>query len=87
MLNMAGFLDPTLKCIDKFRLTQWIIASAIYMSKVSKKNTKTTCQIYLKLTIKTPRQCFYSQLWTYFALHSTVNIAEFKQMSVGPEKW
>ena len=37
MLNMTGFLDPTLKYIDKFRLRQWSIASAIYMFKVSKK--------------------------------------------------
>ena len=39
MLNMAGFLDPTLKCIDKFRLRQLSIASAISMLEVSKKNT------------------------------------------------
>ena len=54
--NMTGLLDPTLKCIDKFRLRQGSIPSAIYMFKVSKKHTRTTCQIYSKLVIKTPQR-------------------------------
>ena len=38
----------TLKGIDKFRLKHYRIPSAIYMFKVSKKQTRAMCQIYSK---------------------------------------
>ena len=53
VLNVTGLLDPTLKSIDKMRLRQLSIPSAIYIFKVSKKQTRTTCQIYSKVVIKT----------------------------------
>ena len=36
-LNVTGLLDPTLKCIDHFRLRQQSIPSTICIFKVSKK--------------------------------------------------
>ena len=55
VLNATGFLDPTLKYIDKFRLRKQSIPSGIYMLDVSNKiNTRTSCQIYSKSTIKKP---------------------------------
>ena len=54
------------------------------MFKVSKKHTKTTCQIYQKLAINTPeRHLILLLLMWYFALHSTVKIAEFEQTNAG----
>ena len=57
------------------------------MFKVSKKYTRTMCQIYSKLTIKTTEQYLTHLLLfkfrTYFALYSTVNIAELEQINVG----
>ena len=54
------------------------------MFKVSKKHTKTTCQIYQKLAIKTPeRHLILLLLILYFALYSTVKIAEFEQTNAG----
>ena len=50
---MTGPLEPTMKCIDKFRLGQKSILMTIYMFKVSKKYTGATCQIYSKLAMKT----------------------------------
>ena len=44
VLNVTGLLDPTLKCIDKFRLRQKSIPSDTYMFKVSK--NRTMFQIY-----------------------------------------
>ena len=52
VLNVKGLLDPTLKRVDKFRLRQYSILSTIYMFKVSR--NRIACQIYSKLTIKTP---------------------------------
>ena len=37
ILNVTGLLDPTLKCIDEFRLIQENTPSAIYIFKVSEK--------------------------------------------------
>ena len=47
ILNVTGLLDPTLKCIDKFTLMPFTCSK-------SAKNTRSTCQINSKLTIKTP---------------------------------
>ena len=47
ILNVTGLLDPTLKCIDKFILMPFTYSK-------SAKNTRSTCQINSKLTIKTP---------------------------------
>ena len=49
ILNVTGLLDRTLKYINKFRLRQYSFSICHYMLKVSKKHTRTTCQIYLKL--------------------------------------
>ena len=47
VLNVSGFLDPTLKQIDKFRWWRKIIPSDIYMFKLNNnKKTLETCQIY-----------------------------------------
>ena len=35
------------------------ISSGIYMFNVNNKNTRTKCEIYSKLTIKTPVWCLY----------------------------
>ena len=51
------------------------------MFRVSKKKTKTTrttCQIYSKLTIDSK-----AASGPYFTLYSTNNIAEFEQMNSG----
>ena len=45
IINIAGLLDLTLKCINKFTLFN-----------VSKKDTRTVCQIYSKLTVETPER-------------------------------
>ena len=68
VLNVTGLLDPTLKCIDEFTLRQQNNSSAIYMFKVSKKNTR-TCQMYSKWTIKTPEQCLVLLLLTLKIFH------------------
>ena len=39
------------------------------------------CQIYSKLTIKTPERLFFN--FEYFAIYTTVIIAEFKQINAG----
>ena len=46
-------MEPTLKCINKFRLRQENIPTNIYIFKVSK--NRATCQIYLKLNNKDTR--------------------------------
>ena len=46
-------MEPTLKCINKFRLRQENIPTNIYIFKVSK--NRTTCQMYLKLNNKDTR--------------------------------
>ena len=43
------------------------------------KNTRTTCQTSLKLTIKAPKQ-FLFLTWDMFTLYSTVITAEFEQL-------
>ena len=55
------------------------------MFKVSKKNTRTTCQIYSKLTIKTPKQrlVLLFLTWISFAFYSTVIIADVEQANAG----
>ena len=75
IILLIWLLDLFLKHIDKFKLRQQSIPSAIYMFKVSKinpnnkitkqkQNTRTICQIYSKLTIKTPEQCLGPLLLT-----------------------
>ena len=78
VLHVTGLLNPTLKCWDKFRLRQESIPSV----QSQQKNTRATCQIYSKSTIKTPERCLVF-LWKYFALYSTVIIAEFEQINAG----
>ena len=56
VLNVIGLLDSTLNIINKLRLRKESILFSIYLLKVSKKNTRTLCQIYSKLTIKKPEQ-------------------------------
>ena len=54
------------------------------MFKVSKKHSKTTCQIYQKLAIKTPERHLVLLLLTlYFALYCTVKIVELEQANAG----
>ena len=48
-LNVSGLLDPTLKCMPS-------IQSDIYLFKLSKKDTRTMCQLYLKLRIRAPER-------------------------------
>ena len=48
------------------------------MFKLSKK-TLDMCQIYSKLTIKTPERLFFN--FEYFTLYTTVITAEFKQIN------
>ena len=50
VLNVSGLLDPTLKCMPS-------IPSDIYLFKLSKKDTRTMCQLYLKLRISAPERC------------------------------
>ena len=47
--------------------------SSIYVFKVNNKNTLTVCEIFSKLTIKTPEQCHWRR--------SGVFIVNFEQMS------
>ena len=73
-------------CYKKFLIAVFAVArhtnqnyqtfqsSGIYLLKVNSRNTITKCEIYLKLTIKTPErsqlsslQCLYCQLYTNFA--------------------
>ena len=48
------------------------------VSEKKKKTTRTTCQIYSKLTIDSK-----AASGPYFTLYSTNNIAEFEQMNSG----
>ena len=50
VLKVSGLLDPTLKCMPS-------IPSDIYLFKLSKKDTRTMCQLYLKLRIRAPERC------------------------------
>ena len=54
----------TLKGIDKFRLKHYRIPSAIYMFKVSKKQTRAMCQIYSKFFFFTIR-VFFHRHWRF----------------------
>ena len=61
------------------------IPANIYVFKVNNRNTRTRCEIYSKLTIKTPKTsfcCFYSKLWTYSTPFSSVSIVDFEQVNV-----
>ena len=78
VLNVTCLLDPTLKCINKFRLRQKSIPSDIYMFKISKKHTKTTYQVYSKLRITTPD-------WHLVFLLLTLNILLTLFYYYGPE--
>ena len=73
-INVIGFLDLTLKCIDKFRLRQYSITFTIYMFKVIKKHKRATCQIYSKLVIKTLVWHLILLLLTLNILHSHFNL-------------
>ena len=55
------------------------------MFKVSKKSNRATCQIYSKLTIKTPKQrlVLLFLTWISLAFYCTVIIADVEQANVG----
>ena len=57
----------------------------IYMFKVNNRNTRTRCEIYSKLTIKTPEQRLASfwylcYLWTYFTPCSSVSFVNVEHV-------
>ena len=60
-----------------------------YMFKVINRNTRIRCEIYLKLTIKTPMAplwCSYFTPWCpYFTPCSSVSIVKFQQIYAGWE--
>ena len=62
-LNYDRFLDPTLKCIDKFIWGNKYSICHLH-NHSQQKNTKTMCQIYSKVTIKTPESCLVLLLLT-----------------------
>ena len=60
------------------------------MFKVNNRNTRTTCEICSKLTIKTPEQhhwrrsgVFIVNYGTYFTPYSSVSIINFEQVNAG----
>ena len=59
-LNMALY---------KFRLRQWNILSTIHMFKVSKIHTRTMCQIYSKLLLKSPEWHLVLLLFYHFLFY------------------
>ena len=59
-LNMA---------LDKFRLRQWNIPSTIHMFKISKIHTRTMCQIYSKLLLKSPEWHLVLLLFYHFLFY------------------
>ena len=65
-----------------------------FLFKVNDRNTRSSCEICLKLTIKTLQRCqemsfwcLYCQLWKYFTPFSSVFIVEFEQVNVCWEEW
>ena len=65
---------------------QWIFASWYYLLKVNNKNTTTRCDIFSKLTIKTPERCHWrcSDVFvvnlTYFTPGCSVFIINFEHV-------
>ena len=53
-----------------------------YMFKVDNRNTRTSCEICSKLTLKTPKR-LYCKLWTYFIPCSSISIDNFEQVNAG----
>ena len=51
----------------------------ICLFKVDNRNTRKTCEICSKLTIKTPGR---RQLWKYFTPFSSVSTVDFEQVNV-----
>ena len=51
------------------------------MFKASIRNSKATCEICSKLTIKTPERLYW--LRTYFAPGSSVSVINFKHVNAG----
>ena len=45
---------------------------------VNNRNTRARCQVYSKLTIKTPFWCHYCYFWYYFTPFSSVSILNFE---------
>ena len=50
------------------------------MFKVNTRNTRTRCEICLKLTVKTPERRHW-RIWTYFTLCSSVSVVNFEQVN------
>ena len=59
--------------------------TGIYLLKVKNRNTRTKCDICLKLTIKTSerRRKLYCWLWTYFTPCSSISIVNFRHAIAG----
>ena len=71
-------------------ITVWPDCSrtGIYLPKVHNRNTRATCEICSKLTIKTPKRrpwrrnwCLYCCLRTYFTSCSSVSVVKFEQVN------
>ena len=65
------------------------IPAGIYRLKVTYRNTRTWCEIYSKLTIKTPERrlasfwCFYCYLWTSSTPWSSISMVYFEHVIAG----
>ena len=60
-------------------ISLWL--ASIKLLKVSNKNIRRMCEIYIKLTIKTPE--LYCYLGTYFTTGSNVSIVNFEHLIAG----
>ena len=54
----------------------------IYLFKINDRDTRKTCEICSKLTIKTTERLLYCELRTYFTPSSSASIADFELINV-----
>ena len=62
-----------------------------YMFKVNNRNSRTRCEICLKLTIKTPEWCHWHANWVWLisikALKGSINLALWSIFQFGHKHW
>ena len=72
--EMIGFYK---KCSSELK---WVNAAGNYLFKVNNRNTGTRCEIYSKLTIKTPEPRNWRRLYYYLFFFGTKNYSTYSQI-------
>ena len=59
------------------------VQAGSYLFKVKNGNTRASCEICLKLTVKIPKRCQNDASGVYFTPCSSVSIVNFEQLNAG----